>query len=452
MLTIFSRTAPTQANLWSFVLVTILLAVLGGCDGSENQEYQKQLDALSNRLSSLETNAKGQAMVLQQILDRVSPPQLPANWENRLGQLEVRAGDVNQWPKGARETGEFFEQTAELAADLPAWAEADHLPRLNLVRWSSMAFERLHDLQGNHHSVDQLEEIVFDLRNLADAAPEGVSEALVERLRKSASETASRITNRRVTEAILEAQSYIKGDLDVAPGIVEIYEFLELFEEDHDLVDDNVNIAALRKSLYRVMVQRQAAEQAAVLTAQWKNVKKLPNHQPLYEVSARMVLQRIMSAHTTFVLEGIATTAYDELESELNHAIETIEFNAAKRRENRQAQAMRSYQRWALSRIKDFEAAFQSTSHKAAQAASILPLGDGGWSDPYYQEVRQAMIIDLLPINPALLDLPVRERYQQVFQTGWNKLDGREDQTAVAEASALIVKKSLPEFMERKGS
>ena len=108
---------------------------------------------------------------------------------------------------------------------------------------------------------------------------------------------------------------------------------------------------------------------------------------------------------------------------------------------------MRSYQRWALVNIKAFEAAFQATSDKAAEAASILRNDDGGWSD-YYQEVRQAMVAHLLPINLALLDLPVQKRYQRAFQTGWNKLDGREDQTAVAQASALAVKKSLREFLE----
>ena len=91
--------------------------------------------------------------------------------------------------------------------------------------------------------------------------------------------------------------------------------------------------------------------------------------------------------------------------------------------------------------------AFRATAYKAAEASSILRPDYGGWSDGYYHEVRQAMVNDLLPINFALLDLPVQERFQQAFQTGWKRLDGREDQTAVAKASALTIKKSLGAFL-----
>jgi hypothetical protein len=47
-----------------------------------------------------------------------------------------------------------------------------------------------------------------------------------------------------------------------------------------------------------------------------------------------------------------------------------------------------------------------------------------------------------------LLDLPVQERYQRAFQNGWKKLDGRQDQTEVAEQTAVIVKRSLRTFLE----
>ena len=225
-------------------------------------------------------------------------------------------------------------------------------------------------------------------------------------------------------------------------------QFNALTDHGCDLVGVDVNIAILRKKVYKETARRQAEEQATVLRTQWQNVSKLPHHQPQYQVAARLLLQQVASAHAAFVLEGIATTAYDELESELRRAVETIEFKAAERAEERQARAIRSYQRWALSKIKAFEAAFQATSHKAAEAASILRRDDGGWSGAYYQEIRQAMISDLLPINLALLDLPVQERYRQAFQTGWKKLDGREDQTTVAQASALTVKKLLRAFLK----
>ena len=438
---------------WVFVLACILLSGLGGCDGPGNQAdqsgaaHQQQLEAFSDRLGSLESAVQQQTVVLHQILEQVSPPQLPPEWENRLKQLEGQAGNVDQWPKDAGEAEQFFGQTSELVTGLPAWAEADYLPRLSLVRWAAMAFVRLNHSTDTSQSLDQLEQLGDEMRDLADVEPDGGSEALAQRLREEAAELAGKATNGRVQEAVAQAQQYVGGNPDAAPDIASVYEFLGLYEKGRDLVGINVNIASLRKKVYGEMARRQAEEQAAVLRAQWQNVKKLAPHQPQYEVVARMLLQQVVSAHAAFVLEGVATTAYDELESELRRAVKTIELRAAKRAEERQARAMRSYQRWALSKIKAFEATFQATSNKADEAASILRNDDSGWS-AYYQEVRRAMITHLLPINVALLDLPVQERYQRAFQTGWNKLDGREDQTAVAQASALVVKKSLREFLE----
>ena len=42
------------------------------------------------------------------------------------------------------------------------------------------------------------------------------------------------------------------------------------------------------------------------------------------------------------------------------------------------------------------------------------------------------MVAYLLPINGALLDLPVLKRYQREFEDGWKRLDGQEEQTKVA--------------------
>ena len=439
---------------WLFVLALVLLSGLTGCDRLGNQAdqsesaYQEQLEALFVRLGSLESAIQQQASVLHQILEQVSLPQLSPEWENRLKQLEGQIANVDQWPKDAGEAGLFFEQTSELVTGLPTWAEAQYLPRLSSVRWSAMAFTRLHHPTDTSQPLDRLEQIGDEMLDLADAKPDDGSEALGQLLQEQASRLAGKVTNRQVKEAIEQAQQYIRGSPDAMPDIAGIYEFLGHYEGGHDLVGVDGDIATLRKKVYKEMARRQADEQASVLRTQWQNVKKLPHYQPQYEVAARMLLQQVVSAHAAFVLEGIATTAYDELENQLRRAVETIESKAAERAEERQARAVRFYQRWALSKIREFEASFQATSYKAAEAASILRRDDGGWSDAYYQEVRQAMVADLLPINLALLDLPVQERYQQAFQKGWKRLDGREDQTVVAQASALAVKKSLRAFLE----
>ncbi|MDE0204736.1 MAG: hypothetical protein OXP66_01705 [Candidatus Tectomicrobia bacterium] len=405
-------------------------------------------EALSGRLDSLGTVAEQQTTTLQQILDHITPPPIPANWENLLKQLESKVGDTSQWPEDSNEAKQYFGRTSKLVADLPAWAETAYLRRLSRIRWAAMAFSRLYEPRGNDQPLHQLEALVIEMRDLAEAVPQDGSDALVRRLREEAAKLAGEVANRRVVEAIEEAQRYMKGGPEAAPDIVDVYEFLAFYEDDHDLDHLDVDIAALRKSVYRRLVQGQAASQQAALRTQWQNATKLADHEPLYEVSARMLLQQVLSAQAELVMEGIATPAYNKLETELRRAVKTIESKAAKRAEERRAQAMRSYQRWALMKIREFEASFEATSEKAAKDASILPFSDKGWNDASFGQVRHAMIVDLLPINLALLELPVHELYQQAFQKGWVILTRRKDQTAVALASALAVKKSLRAFLE----
>ena len=191
-----------------------------------------------------------------------------------------------------------------------------------------------------------------EMRELADASPEGGSVDLVRRLRENAEEIADKTTRRRVKEAVEQAIQYV-GDIPAdTSDIASLYEFLELYEQDNDHVDViDVDVSALRKKLYEKIVIRQAGDQASSQRAQWKNVIEMANDKPqqsVYEVATRTLLQQVMSAQAALVLEGIETPVYNELQKELRAAVETIESQA----EERQAQAIRSYQRLALTEIK----------------------------------------------------------------------------------------------------
>ena len=292
--------------------------------------------------------------------------------------------------------------------------------------------------------------LVDEMRELADFSPEGGSVDLVRRLRENAAEIERTTTRQRVEEAVEQANQYVdqKEDIPVDTSeIASLYEFLELYEKDNEYADfTDDDLPGLRKKLYKKIVIRQAEDQVANLHAQWKNVKAMVKDQPqaaVYEVATRMLLQQVTSARAALVLEGIETPVYNELENELRAAVETIDSQL----EKRQAGAIRNYQRWALEEIKVFETAFEEIKKKADEEGSWWHRDNGGWID-YYKEVQDAMIKHLLPINVALLDLPVHERYIQAFQTGWKKLDGRKDQTSVAEASATTRKKPLWDFLK----
>ena len=465
-----------HVNRWLFVLAIILLSsILSGCEKRDDQPNEQNslvsnnLNSLADRLGAVEAAVqqqrsaiKQQSTVLQQILDNVSPATMPPEWESRLTQLEDQASNASLWPKDAAEAGRFLEQASELVAGLPARAEPQYLQRLSPVRWAAMAFTSLERSSDTGQTPGRLDQLVDELRALADAKPEGGAETLVQALGERAAELVDEAARRRVTEAAEQAERYVEGSTDATEDIAKLYEFLELYATDHEIVAVDVDIPALRKRLYKEMLRRQAVEQAGTLRDRWETARQLEHRQPaVYEAAARTLLQQVVSAQVALVLEGVTGMAYAGLEHELRDAIRTIEIGTAKRAEMRRAQAVRLYQRWALSGIKKFEDAVQGISRKVAKATSWLDtVNPTRWDEPdyleyrqyneagQYREVAQAMIDHLLPVNLALLDLPVHERYQQAFQTGWQKLDGRDDQTDVAKASAVTAKKSLREFLE----
>ncbi len=449
----FLSMVRNHSNWLQLSLALIFLSVLSSCDrlknlaGQPESAYVQQLEALSVRLNALESVIQQQIPVLRQIRENVTPAEISPQWENHLEQLESQLASSDKWPKDAGEAGQFFEQTSELVTGLPVWAEAKYLPRLSLVRWAAMAFNSLHIARDDSQSLDQLEQLVNEMRELADASPEGGSVDLVRRLSENAVEIEDKTARRRVKEAVEQAIRYV-GDISAdTTDIAGLYEFLGLYEKDNDHADViDVDISELRKKLYEKIVIRQADDRASILRAQWKNVIAMAKDQPqpaVYEVATRTLFQQLMSTQAALVLEGIETPDYNELEKELRAAVETIESQA----EERQALAIRDYQGWALKGIKTFEDEYQAISEKADEAARALRRDDGGWID-YYKEVQDAMIEHLLPINVALLDLPVQERYLQVFQTGWKKLDGRENQTSVAASSATTRKRPLRYFLK----
>jgi hypothetical protein len=55
-----------------------------------------------------------------------------------------------------------------------------------------------------------------------------------------------------------------------------------------------------------------------------------------------------------------------------------------------------------------------------------------------------------LELNGTSAEMSIQERYQRAFQLGWKQLDGRDDQTYVAEQTAVTVKKSLRDFLENQ--
>ncbi len=464
-----------------------------------------QLDALQDQIQQLQGALRAQSSVLQEILENSVPATMPPEWESRLAELEEQVSDVSRWPKNPGEAESFLEGVSALVTGIPLWAEPQYLPRLSRIRWAALVFTTLNDApdadsplatstipttcrNGWKHlnappdedlSLDQLDQRVDQLRALATATPEGTAGELVSLIQECANALPGEAIRRRVSEAVQQAKELLEGPQDATANMAEvvaIYDVLELDAVDQEAAGPDVDIPALRQKLYKEMLRRQAVEQADVLQRQWQTVRQLkPDLPAIYEAhqpqwrpfslrraeraqhavrvtALRTLLQQVASSRVALVLDGIHAPTHERLERELRRAVATHETQATRQAEERHARAVRSYQHWALGEIRQFKAVLDDYSKRAEKQRmprlllKLLRLRDPHPSE--YQVVRQAMIVYLLPINRALLDLPVSELYQREFRVGWNKLDGRPEQMEVAQQSASAKKKPLRAFLE----
>ena len=115
----------------------------------------------------------------------------------------------------------------------------------------------------------------------------------------------------------------------------------------------------------------------------------------------------------------------------------------ARQQETLYAAKQRAYQQWAISKIQTFDVNFEK---------ALTGIANPHWgTSTDYEWIKNEMANDLLPLSEGLLDRPVAEMYQRSFKRGWDKLDGREDQTEVAKQCAVIVKKNLTDMEKNCG-
>lgn len=376
-----------------FLALLLLLGMVGWSIWTQNKLVGK-IAAMENILSSKippeQNELVGRVAAIESILSGKMPPE----WEDSLNQLEAQIADSDLWPKDSSEAKRFDGEISDLVTDLPAWADANYLPRLNLIRWAATAFSYLHDHQNPDKLLNDLA-MAEDMRSWADAKPASDASDLDRKLR----EKANQVENRQIDKAIEWAEQYLEKEAntqrdstEAGPDIASIYEFLGRHEKNNQ---NKAKIKDLR--------------------------------------------------------EGLRNEAYRTVEEQ-------------------QAKAKRKYQEWALEEILKFKKEFQRVSKEVGQASdeakkhewswdsiwasitktssTVIAAVTNSWDDKHYEKIQNAMISHLLPIDLALLELPVRKLYDQAFEIGWKTLDGRGEQTGVAKKSAITVKKPLWAVLE----
>ena len=293
-------------------------------------------------------------------------------------------------------------------------------------------------------------------------------------------------------------------------GIDEVYDNLGIYV-DHEYVDHEERkerINGLRTKLRKQILERDGRAQATALEERWAKTKELvADNASVYESTTSMILPEVTIARSTAALQGIGTSDYDGLLVEIQKAVEDIE---GSERRDYQEWALREIMKFegVLGEVieekgESMEEGNQSdvpSDQRSKERAEDQPevtkeegisdhiarLLDGGkeeieklrmaFSDvldedmtheqylkvrdaildvfgkdltpKQYLIIQNAMISYLLPIDRALLDLPVLKRYQREFDRSWDLLKGRDEQTCVAIAAALVKKRTFRDLQD----
>ena len=387
-----------------------------------------------DRIAAIEATTQQQTEILSAALGNVLPVKMSPDWERRLEELEAKVADQSLWPGNTSQAKEFVDELSQLISELTPLSESNYFPRISLVRWAAVAFDALH---RNPESGEPLDNLAEQIRAIADNTPEDIAPDLERRLRLTADNWANRAEAQLLEATIQQAQDFLTGidaagqeTLATQASINEVYETLGFYETHPQRGEI---IRSLRTKLQRHLTIREAQSRAAALTAQWANTKKLAASQTdVYETAASILLHEAASARAALVLQGIWQPIFDKLEGEIRDAMDA-----------RKDEAWRRYQKWALEEIIKFQKKHEAIADRASENARYFYPDSGGWNDERFREVQDAMVTYLLPINQALLDPPVLKRFHREFDSGWNRLDGRKEQTRVAEASARTSKRTL---------
>ena len=314
-------------------------------------------------------------------------------------------------------------------ADVPSGAETDMRALLNNLNWGVEALWTLR--RDDTSDPEQLSAMTDDYRRLLAVAPEGNQFSDLESQLQS---RVRQIDSQEREHSIMTAQALLKTPLGRGPDshAVSAFEALARWSTDP-------GVSPIRSALRHRLLQADALNEVATLRSQLDRV--LPEtSSAVRRVGVWRIDEQLITLKLSLVDEGLAVPEVDHLFRQVQIQVEALAAEDA----SHQAAAVRGYQRWALSEIGAFEREFEQAK-QVARDNTRLP-GEK-WTDEQYLRVRDSMCARLLGITASLLDPPVAERYNRAFKLGWDKLDGRQDQTYVAEQDAIVVKKPLREFV-----
>lgn len=448
----------------AWVLPTVVAIVSGCADQSARfKDIQDSLKKIDNDLSSLARD-------------------LPRNAEKSLSRIEDILNNPVQWPQDSPKAESLRQELESVVLDIPPIPFERILPRLTRISWGveSLWLLRTH---ANPRPED-LEEVQSQISDAVDRRPAREYEPLFRALTAKLADLDTKLPRYRLERLMARARKVLENQEAPGPVLAGLEEFQNeqvvaevlprlrsrLLEDvaRERLIPLEKNLIASRK------IGDDRVRQAALLTIQ-DGLLRLLVDLGLGDVPPKDLQERA---------NALMKTSDDEIVA------------IARKEQAASADRLRRYQGWALEQVRYFDSPngwFYDTSYpvireqlwsfRDAKSGGPWPLLQvfpsakeiidqktsvshssmdhgiltadariqiyAGWErftsldkELAYRATRDGMVRFLLPIQQNLLDPPVLQLYQQAFNKGWQKLEGREDQLYVAKQSATVVKKS----------
>ncbi len=449
--------------------------------------HQSQIQAMEHALDRVVAAMEQQSSVLDRTIGKIVPVRMPAGWSERLAELERDAADSSRWPKTDHAAQRYLDATSDLIAELPPWAETEYMGRLNVIRWSAMVYTTINppgDAQADLHGRAEL------LAALSDSAPVDAPAELVEYVDKEQSRLVREADEEDWHLLHQRAASYV-AEPNAAPSssLQQDFALLIAYSDSEDATRRD-QAEALMASLRKTMLRREAEQQADSLRSRMDSLMQLKKSDAaLYATGIGVLFNEARAARVTLALSGLEDAALDQIDAHLLAELEELQSVQLDDHEVARATAVRAYQQYALRSIDLFTKRYEKRKEIANDALTRIREGRrdtedyadlpsvcdaikgityefdvnwyGGKNEKFeldgskvtpeshvneHRICRDAMIAHLLPIDLSLLELPVNELYQKAWEEGWKHLDGREDQTYVAQRTADVKKATLADF------
>lgn len=400
-----------------------------------------QFEELRESHKRLEDSLTRQTALLARALGTSFPIQIPPALGEELISLEAFAKDPNLWPTSKDASSEYTKRVSDAVKQMPPWAEANHLGQLNTIRWAALVFELLQTPEPS--SVEELASHVNALREATFIAPDEIPAALQQEALAKAAKLETLTKQKIKFDVIAAAEKALEKDGDPSE-LIAVAERLREFHEDQELLE-------IFKKVRQEIGKQEIEQQIEAFAQRFDSIQTRVIDRPaIYEHAISVLATEVGMVRLSLLLEGnLLPSSLEELNAKLESTIKDYQRTIAKKAEEKYAKEFRAYQVWALGQIKEFDATMETAEANAKANSRVY--GEK-WSDAEYNLVKDAIVNRLLPVNPALLDIPVNERYHKAFQRGWMKLENvedRDDQTYVAEQGVKVEKKSLASFEDQ---